>query len=246
MQDQNPRSKQSLADAVLPPGNNLTAEHVIIGTNWMMVTCATGAGIVHTPSKKTQGCAPLADAGDLAGRTLGQLTTLIADPNPLARAVAFAAVNAYWNRYDLDAPEGNGLDTAGADGGDGTVIVGRFPGIAERLPNARVIEREPGPDDYPESAAADLIPQARRLLITGSTLSNGSLDGLLAIETDASVTLVGPSTPFCPILFERGVETLSGYVVGDPDHAARIVMEGGAARALRKAGRTATLSRRPA
>jgi uncharacterized protein (DUF4213/DUF364 family) len=54
---------------------------------------------------------------------------------------------------------------------------------------------------------------------------------LLQLSRNASVFLVGPSTPFAPLLFEYGIDTLAGTVVLDPEAVWRAVQEG-AARAV--------------
>jgi uncharacterized protein (DUF4213/DUF364 family) len=121
--------------------------------------------------------------------------------------------------------------------GEKTVIIGRFPGLDSRLPGAAVIEREPGPGDYPESAAETLLPACRYLVITASTLLDGALPGLLALAPQAYTVLLGPGTPLAEPLFEHGVDALSGLVVDDVEGLARVVAEGGAVRAMKRYAR---------
>jgi uncharacterized protein (DUF4213/DUF364 family) len=113
----------------------------------------------------------------------------------------------------------------------------------KRVPNAAVIEREPRPGCYPEEAAADLLPAAKQVLITGSTLTNGSLAGLLPIARHAFVALVGPSCPLNPLLFEFGIDAISGFVVCNTTALLNAAMEGGAVAAMRPHGRFLTLTR---
>src|SRR5438045_2570395 len=83
-----------------------------------------------------------------------------------------------------------GVDSA-PDAGP-TVVVGRFPGLDEKLPGALVLERNPGPRDLPEAAAERVLPTARRVIITASTLANHSLPRLLALARRAEVSVIGP------------------------------------------------------
>lgn len=54
-------------------------------------------------------------------------------------------------------------------------------------------------------AASDLIPQADVVAITGSALINHTLDRLLSLaKRQATVPVLGPSTPLSPVLFEYG------------------------------------------
>lgn len=234
--------QQELVKALMPESAAEPATRVAVGINWTLVGCPTGTGMVHTPAKTQQGCAPIADAGSLSGRPMSELIALTDAPNPIARAIGFAALNAHWNRRDLTGGADNGLDLV-EDRGNKTVIIGRFPDLDRKLPGAAVIERNPGPDDFPESAAADLIPEAEFLVITASTLSNGSLGSLLALKRHAFTVLVGPGTPLCPNLFDFGIDALAGFRVDTPDIAVQAVMEGGAERAMRPSGTRVSLIR---
>jgi uncharacterized protein (DUF4213/DUF364 family) len=180
--------------------------------------------------------------GAYAGQPLQALAALWLSENIFERAIGIAAVNAHWNAYDLQGSARNGLDLI-EDRGTRTVVIGRFPDLAARVPGAAVIEREPGPDDYPEDAAPDLLPHAEFVAITASTIANGSLPGLLGMIESAKTVLVGPSTPLAPPLFDFGVHALSGFVAADLEGVVRTVQEGGGVRAMRPFGRFVTLER---
>ncbi|WP_425406006.1 Rossmann-like domain-containing protein [Hwanghaeella sp.] len=234
--------QQELVASLIPEHAPEPATRIAVGVNWTLVDSATGTGLVHTPVKSQQGCVPIAEAGSLRGRPLRDLMDLTTAPNPIARAVGFAALNAYWNRHDITGDIVNGLELV-EDRGHKTVIIGRFPNLDEKLPGAAVIERNPGPDDFPEDAAATLIPQAEFLVITASTLSNGSLAGLLALRRDAFTVLVGPGTPLCSTLFDYGIGALAGFRVDAPEKAEQAIMESGAEKAIRPSGTRISLVR---
>ena len=68
------------------------------------------------------------------------------------------------------------------------------------------------------------IKNADVILIMGSnaadtgTLLNHTLDMILAIcRPDSFKILMGPTTPFSPILFDYGIDALCGTVVEDED-----------------------------
>jgi uncharacterized protein (DUF4213/DUF364 family) len=217
------------------------AKRVIIGLNWTYVEGPVGAGLVHTPVRGTEGCRSLPESGSYQGRALTDLAALMESDNIFERVLGYAAANAHHNRYDLKGVSVNGLDMI-KPCGERTVVIGRFPELDEKLPGAAIIEREPGPGDYPPEAAADLIPAAKYLAITASTISNGSLAGLLALAPASVFTvLVGPSAPLCPGLFALGVNVLSGLIPADLDGTAQLVAEGGSVRALKPLGRYVTL-----
>jgi len=66
-------------------------------------------------------------AGSYAGQPLASLAALRPSDSVLERAIAVAAVNAHWNRYDLAGSAANGLDLI-ENRGEHTAVIGRFPG----------------------------------------------------------------------------------------------------------------------
>lgn len=218
------------------------ARRVVIGLNWTLVEGTNGAGLCHTPARGTAGCFGLPAPGRYAGQPLRELAALWLSENVFERAIGIAAVNAHWNVSELQGSPRNGLDLI-EDRGSRTVVIGRFPDLAARVPGAAVVEREPRPGDYPEEAAPELLAHAEFAAITASTIANGSLPGLLGMIKSAKTVLVGPSTPLAPPLFDRGIHALSGFVAADLEGLVRTVQEGGGVRAMRPFGRFVTLER---
>lgn len=233
--------KHELYDKLAEPVKGIV-EFVSIGLNWTVVAAAHGVGAAHTPIRGSEGCTTTPRPGQYASCGLGKLAELKNSSNVFERAIGLAAINAFYNRTDLIGDPANGLDLL-QDFGHETVIIGRFPGLAARVPGAAVIERNPGPGDFPESAARELLPKCKHLAITASALVNGSLPELLAMAPQAYTVLIGPSTPFAPVLFEYGIDAMSGFVVDDLSLFQNIVLEGGSVRQMRPAGRNLTLLR---
>lgn len=218
------------------------AQRVIVGLNWTLVIGPSGAGLAHTPARGTQGCRSLPHAGTYTGRPLAELATLWGAENVFEHAIAVAAVNAHWNRYDLEGEHENGLDLI-ENYGERTVMIGRFPGISERWPGIAVVEREPRAGEFPESALPRLLARAKFVAVTASAIVNGSMAGILAMSTSAKVLVVGPSTPLAPLLYGHGIDILSGYVARDVEGIARAIAEGASVAAIRPFGRYVTLRR---
>jgi uncharacterized protein (DUF4213/DUF364 family) len=218
------------------------ALQVIVGLNWTLVVGPDGAGLSHTPARGTEGCRSLPHPGTYAGRSLAELAGLWGAQNVFEHAIAVAAVNAHWNRYELEGERANGLDLI-ENHGERTVMIGRFPGIAERWPGIAVVEREPRAGEYPETALPDLLAQAKFVAVTASAIVNGSMPGILAMSKGAKVLVVGPSTPLAPPLYEHGIDILSGYVARDVPGIARAINEGASVAAIRPFGRYVTIRR---
>lgn len=217
---------------------------VVIGVNWTLVEAFGSCGLAHSPPRDAPGCRPIADAGAYTGRSLRELAALSASWNPFEAALGLAAINAHYNRPDLVGSNANGLELFAETPGR-KLVVGRFPELAKRLPDALVLERMPEPTELPAHAADWALPQADAVAITASALGNLTLPHLLGLSAHARVALIGPSTPLAPQLHAYGIEWLSGLVIEDAERAARAVAEGGAVKALKSCGRLVTLAAAP-
>ena len=102
-------------------------------------------------------------------------------------------------------------------------MVGHFPflpQLREAAGELFVLELDPGPGEYPASAAPGIVPQADIAAITGSAIVNGTMDGLLPLcRPDAYVLILGPSTPLHPIVLDWGVDAIASSIVVDPKPA---------------------------
>lgn len=72
-----------------------------------------------------------------------------------------------------------------------------------------------------------MIPQADVLGITGTAFTNHTLENLLQLcNPKAFVIVLGDTAPLSPILFDYGVDAVSGTKVVDPEIVLRCVSEG--------------------
>lgn len=234
--------QKTLLDALVAGVGAGAARRVIVGLNWTLVEGPDGCGLTQTPERGTRGCHTVPGAGDFGHRPLRELAQLAGAANPFESCIGFAAINAFHNRYDLAGEAINGLDALGDIRGPVTAI-GRFPRLGDRFPGVRVVEREPREGEYPEAEAEALIRESEAAIITASALANGTLGPLLAAAKAARVVLVGPSAPLAPCLHDHGVDVIAGAVVADIEGAARVIIEGGAVRALKPYCRFMTLIR---
>jgi vacuolar-type H+-ATPase subunit F/Vma7 len=78
-----------------------------------------------------------------------------------------------------------------------------------------LLERNPQPGDYPDSACDWILPQCDIVIITASTLVNKTLPHLLETCQDAYTILAGPSCPMCPALLNFGIDRIAGLVITD-------------------------------
>lgn len=170
--------------------------------------------------------------------TVHGLVKLLAGPClPTTASLAVAAMNTLLPPPD-NARNAKGQDVVLEHGRDRRVaVVGHFPFVerlAEHFESFDVLELRPRPGDLPAEAAADVLPRADVAVLTGSSLVNGTLGGLLdMVSPDTFVMVLGPSTPFARCLFQFGVDVVAGAEVTDPDAAMDGVAKGLAFRQLR-------------
>jgi uncharacterized protein len=209
------------------------------GAHWLLVQGPEGTGLARLPRGSD------AQDRDLAAyqtRGLADLAGLARSWDPFETALGMAAINAHYNRPDLYGTTENGLEVFAEENGR-VVAIGAFPNIAERLPDALVIDARPGPDDYPAPAADWLLPGCDAAVMTAATLGNRTLPRLLDLARGSRIALIGPGTPLTPRLFDYGIEVLAGFVADDPERLARCVEEGGSPRQFAQFGRPLTLRR---
>lgn len=219
-----------LADSV---SDTTPVDDVLVGFNWTMVRAGDLVGIARSPERGTQGARTVRDGEPIAGRPLNALAGWLCSLDPLRRSIGLAAINAFWNRPSSNPSQDKWGFARFAAPGDGLVVVGGFRGIAERLPKARIVEREPKGNDIPVDDAPEAFAQADAIAITAQTLMNGSLEPLLFhASTCPRLMLVGPSTPVAPLLLAFGLTDVCGLAVTDPEATARFIKETGTMIAL--------------
>jgi uncharacterized protein len=176
-------------------------------------------------------------AGSLHERSARELAEYARSDNTIEASIGVAAVNSLLRVPAAARRELNGrrllLERAA---GKRVALVGHFPFVPELRSAAKtlwVLELRPDAGDCPATEAPDLIPQADVVAITGSTLVNHTLDGLLALaRPDGFVILMGPSTPLSPVLFDHGVDVVAGAVIEDEGLAIPALVQGASFRRL--------------
>lgn len=208
---------------------------ITLGPRWILVEGPKGAGLAALPRHPRELKPRLRE---LERRSLKDLAALTASWDPLETAVGIAAINAQYNRYDLEGRPGNGAHRFRHVEGQ-VVVVGAFPGVDGLLPRCAVVEADPRPGAYPIAAMDSLLPGCGGAIVNSSTLINRSLPRILRLAASRPIALVGPSTPMTARLHDYGVDTLGGFLVRDPDGLAAAVAAGAMPRDFTRFGRYA-------
>lgn len=182
--------------------------------------------------------APVKDAGSLHKLDALQLARLALSDSQFEAAAGMAAINSLLNIDEDRCIEYNAGDLLVEKAeGQRVALVGRFPFVPDLRRAARtlwVLERNPIGDEYPESKADNLIPQADVVGITGMSFTNGTFPALLAAcRREAYVVVLGGTTPLSPVLFDYGVDAVSGTRVVNVDTVLAAVSQGATFRQLK-------------
>ena len=113
--------------------------------------------------------------------------------------------------------------------GKNVAILGHFPWIPKlkgKTKNLWVLEQRLRQGDLPAQEAERILPQCDVVGITGTSFINHTLEGLLNLCRRAFITLVGPTSPISPVLFDHGIDAICGSKIIDPDQLIRSISEG--------------------
>jgi uncharacterized protein (DUF4213/DUF364 family) len=182
---------------------------------------------------------PVRGAGHLHERSAWRLAELARSDSLLEASIGLAAINALLDVDEDACVELNAEQVILEQGtGKGVVVVGHFPFIPRVREAARqlwVLEKRPGEGDFPAEAAPDVIPQADVVAITGTSLINHTFEELMRLcRQGAFVLVLGPTTPLSPVLFDYGVDVISGTLVTDPETVLRYISQGASFRQIKR------------
>ncbi|SDB05491.1 DUF364 domain-containing protein [Eubacterium oxidoreducens] len=215
---------------------DIVVEDYVYGGHFSMIRAGEYNGVAHSFGNPTR---PWMYSCELRGRTLKDVARGVKSWNLEEATMGMCAINAYYNSREHITKLGLDYFTNGesckqarekndpfnnpeeAMKGKYVAVIGHFPHIEEQLKaicDLHVLELSPRAGDYPASACEDLIPKADYVFATGMTFGNKTIPRLLELrKKDAKFSIVGPSGPITPVLFDHGVTRISSYVVTDPE-----------------------------
>ena len=234
----------------------LSIRRAVLGIFFTGVELSDGSGgLCATPIKgipQAVCCPSSAGAMPAPGRLVGRpAVEILADldrPQDLRRALAIATLNALvetlWRRDgpppDAEVLECDAFDALTIAPGQRVVLVGAFPPYLRELRHRgqpfSVLERDPATlkaDELqfyvPSERAADVLPGADLMIATGTTLLNGSLDGLLCLlAPQARAAVIGPTAVLVAGPYRQwGVVVVGGTRVMEAGAALDLLAEGG-------------------
>ncbi len=247
---------EQITDAFGSDLEMIRIERAVFGLFFSGVKLSTGhGGVCYTPVKEMPEavCCPSSAramplSGRLKGRTAAEYLEYIFDKNILKRTLGIAALNAlsslYWQLKpptDYTIEYGyNAFDDVDPAKYGCSVVVGALVPMLKKLIAAdadfTVMEMDSRTlkgrelDHYlPPTEADKCVPKADLMVITGVTVLNDTLPGLLEMrKPGAEIIVTGPTVSMLPdAFFRRGVTTLGGIAVTDADELLDLLCEGG-------------------
>lgn len=182
-------------------------------------------------------------AGHLLEMEPAELVDLIHSSSQTETSIALAVINALLPKIEMPMSDLNATAYLLKNGREKNIaLIGHFPFVEEMKPQVKnlwVLELNPHDGDLPADAAPQIIPQADFLAITATTLINHTFEKLVSLcREDATVIMLGPTTPLSPVLFDNGVDILSGTEILDPAAVMLGIAQGASTRQLNKEGFT--------
>ena len=221
---------------------------VIVGAHWTAVM-TQGCGLASTMGDPHPHTGPsVRDAGKLSEKGIGELVRLARSEKLLEASIGMATINSLIEIDENRCSEVNAFDILAEQGaGKDVAVIGHFPFVPklkELVRNLWVIEQRPRPGDLEADRAAEILPRCQVVAVTSTSFINHTLESLLDLCRNAFVMLLGPTTPFTPLLFEYGIDALSGTKVVDEARVIRHVKEGATFQQIHHAGvRLLTMTR---
>ncbi len=208
----------------------------------------TPAGEIPEAVCCPKSAARMPDAGKLTQKSIEELLAYAMSSNVLKSAIGVATMNALSDYLfergigqDYDIHHGqDGLDFLEIAPGDCICLVGAFTPYVRRFKNQEsrffIIEKNPEslrPDErkyYRSPAEAPrILSDSDVVILTGATIVNHTLDGLLTqTRPDSRVAVIGPTSSMIPdVYFREGVDLMGGIHMTNPDMMLHILEEGG-------------------
>ncbi len=182
--------------------------------------------------------ASIKEPGSLLKKSAQELAQMAYSENILEAAIGMATINSLLEVDEQHCVELNASALiAEKCEGKKAAIVGHFPFVPELRKVAKelwVIERNPQLGDYTEAESENLIPQADVIGITGTAFTNHTIERVLGMcNPRAYVVILGDTAPLSPVLFDYGIDAISGTRVVEPETALRCISQGATFRQIK-------------
>jgi uncharacterized protein (DUF4213/DUF364 family) len=202
-----------------------------------VVTRACGLASTPHDSGPHHAKSPVKGAGSLLDMDASSLARLALSSSLMEAAIGMATINSLVDVDESICEELNAADLIARRGENRKVaIIGHFPFIPDLRRVVRelwVIEKNPQEGDFAEDEAVRLLPDADVVGITGTAFTNHTMENLLHLcDPDAFIVVLGGTAPLSAVLFDYGIDAVSGTLVTDTESVLRCVSQGATFRQI--------------
>ena len=245
------------------PLEKVWIDDLVIGIFFTGVKLSTGhAGVAFTPIGEIPEavCCPtsaarMPQAGKLRGTPVSETLKYALDPNVLKSAIGIATLNALsqWMIESEDetdyhiVKEADGFDLLKIEPRETISLIGAFAPYIRRLKmmgnpffiiekRAQTLRLDEMKYFKPDSEMRNALEKSGVVIITGTAIVNHTIDHILSfVRNGIRAAIIGPTASMIPdAFFKRGITTVAGIHILDPDLMIKILKEGGSAYHLLK------------
>jgi len=177
------------------------------------------------------------DLGSLTQKTALELAQYARSEVLLEASIGMAAINSLIDIDESRCVELNAYDILTQKGkGKNIALVGHFPftpKLRKLAKNLWVLEKHLQVGDLPEDEAQNVLPNCDVIGITGTTFINHTLEPLLELCRGSFVVMIGPTTPLSRVLFDYGIDVVSGTKVVEQAEVLKCISQGATFREIR-------------
>ena len=204
---------------------------LLVGVHWTAVKsrhCGLASTMCEPPPHHDN---QVRDVGQLHQKSAKEVARYIFSDRLLEASLGMAAINSLIDIDENKCEPLNAFDVIAEQGTDKAIgVIGHFPFIPELKKIAGklwVFEKRLQEGDLSEEEMKHLLPRCDVVAISGTTLINHTFETVMKLcRKDAFKVMLGASTPMAPVLFDYGIDVLSGCRVIDTDLVFHCVSQG--------------------
>lgn len=192
------------------------------------------AGVAYTDRRAIPWGCSLYDDLPKTGIDASEFIDMFDSNDTLMKSLGAAAINASLNRGEFRTVDV--MEEVSLTKSDTVGMVGYFDPMVEDIRNRSkklyIFEKENMHDTLRPEKMPEIVPECDVLLISATTVINGSFDSVVEHARTERIVMIGPSTPICEEAFPEVM--IFGATVVVPE-ALRVIARGGGTRNLYRA-----------